>query len=100
MKSCARPEDRERGAVSVLIAILMVSLLGFTALAVDVGMLYAERTQLRNGADAAALAIAQKCARNIPQSFATTNNSPMPNSTRAPINSRITYARWAQGRKH
>lgn len=60
-----KPEDRERGAVSVLIAILMVSLLGFTALAVDVGMLYAERTQLRNGADAAALAIAQKCARNV-----------------------------------
>ena len=57
--------DGERGAISVLVAILMVTLLGFTALAVDVGMLYAERTQLRNGADAAALAIAQKCARNI-----------------------------------
>ena len=43
----------------------MVTLLGFAALAVDVGMLYAERTQLRNGADAVALAIAQKCAKNI-----------------------------------
>jgi hypothetical protein len=43
----------------------MVTLLGFTAVAVDVGMLYAERTQLRNGADAAAFAIAQKCARNV-----------------------------------
>ena len=43
----------------------MVTLLGFAALAVDVGMLYAERTQLRNGADAAALAIAQKCAKNV-----------------------------------
>jgi len=59
------PEGGERGAVSVLIAILMVSLLGFTALAVDVGMLYAERTQLRNGADAAAFAIAQKCAHDV-----------------------------------
>lgn len=57
--------DRERGAVSVLVAILMVTLLGFTAIAVDVGMLYAEKTQLRNGADAAAFAIAQKCARNL-----------------------------------
>ncbi|WP_427129809.1 pilus assembly protein TadG-related protein [Pseudarthrobacter sp. S9] len=57
--------DGERGAISVLVAILMVTLLGFTALAVDVGMLYAERTQLRNGADAAAFAIAQKCARNV-----------------------------------
>ena len=43
----------------------MVVLLGFAALAVDVGMLYAERTQLRNGADAAAIAIAQKCATNV-----------------------------------
>ena len=43
----------------------MVTLLGFTAVAVDVGMLYAERTQLRNGADAAALAVAQKCARDL-----------------------------------
>lgn len=59
------PAERERGAISVLVAILMVTMLGFTALAVDVGMLYAERTQLRNGADAAAFAVAQKCARNI-----------------------------------
>jgi Flp pilus assembly protein TadG len=59
------PADGERGAISILVAILMVTLLGFAALAVDVGMLYAERTQLRNGADSAALAIAQKCARNI-----------------------------------
>ncbi|MGO4190668.1 pilus assembly protein TadG-related protein [Arthrobacter sp. YAF17] len=60
-----RQGDGERGAVSVLVAILMVTLLGFTAVAVDVGMLYAERTQLRNGADAAAFAIAQKCARDV-----------------------------------
>lgn len=60
-----RQGDGERGAVSVLVAILMVTLLGFTAVAVDVGMLYAERTQLRNGADAAALAVAQKCARDL-----------------------------------
>ena len=55
----------QRGAISVLVAILMVVLLGFTALAVDAGMLYAERTQLRNGADAAALAVAQTCARDV-----------------------------------
>lgn len=56
--------DGERGAVSVIVALLLVVLLGFGAIAVDVGMLYAERTQLRNGADAAALAMAQKCAKN------------------------------------
>lgn len=54
--------DGERGAVSVIVALMLVALLGFGAIAVDVGMLYAERTQLRNGADAAALAIAQRCA--------------------------------------
>jgi len=54
----------ERGAIAILVALLMVTLLGFAAVAVDVGMLYAERTQLRNGADSAALAVAQKCAKN------------------------------------
>jgi hypothetical protein len=56
--------DTERGGISVLIALLMVVLLGFAAIAIDVGMLYAERTQLQNGSDAAALMVAQKCAMN------------------------------------
>lgn len=55
--------DRERGAVSVLVALLMVVLLGFAALAIDVAVVYSERVQLQNGADAAALGIAQTCAR-------------------------------------
>lgn len=54
----------ETGAVSVIVALMLVVLLGFGAMAVDVAMMYAERTQLRNGADSAALAIAQKCAKN------------------------------------
>lgn len=54
----------ERGAVSILVAILMVVLLGFVALAVDVGLMYAEKAQLQNGADAAALSIAQSCAND------------------------------------
>lgn len=54
----------ERGAVAVLVAILLVVLLGFAALVVDLGLLYAERAQLRNGADAAAIGIAQSCAEN------------------------------------
>lgn len=54
----------ERGATSVLVAILLVVLLGSTALVVDVGLLYAERAQLQNGADASALAMAQECARD------------------------------------
>ncbi|WP_426990054.1 pilus assembly protein TadG-related protein [Pseudarthrobacter sp. Y6] len=59
-----RKNDGERGAVSVIVALMLVALLGFGAMAVDVGMMYSERTQLRNGADAAALAIAQKCAKS------------------------------------
>jgi Flp pilus assembly protein TadG len=52
----------ERGAVSVIVAISMVALLGFVAITVDMGALYAERAELQAGADAAALAIAQDCA--------------------------------------
>ncbi|MET3933127.1 pilus assembly protein TadG-related protein [Arthrobacter sp. OAP107] len=52
----------EDGAVAVMTALLMVVLLGMSAIVVDIGMLYAERAQLQSGADAAALAIAQDCA--------------------------------------
>ncbi|MGJ9404126.1 pilus assembly protein TadG-related protein [Arthrobacter sp. KK5.5] len=56
--------ETQRGAASVILAVMMVALLGFTALVVDVGFLYAERTELQNGADAAAVGTAQKCARS------------------------------------
>ena len=55
-------DDDERGAVAVLIALILVALLGFAALAVDAGMLYSEKAQAQNGSDAAALAVAEKCA--------------------------------------
>ncbi|ADX73893.1 Flp pilus assembly protein TadG [Pseudarthrobacter phenanthrenivorans Sphe3] len=54
----------EGGAISVIVAILMVALLGFVAIAVDIGVIYSERAQLQNGADASAIAVAQKCARD------------------------------------
>lgn len=53
--------ENERGVIAPLAAILMVALLGFGALAVDVGAMYSEKAQLQNGADSAALAIAQSC---------------------------------------
>jgi Flp pilus assembly protein TadG len=52
----------ERGAIGVVVALLMIPLMGFAAIAIDVSAMYAERPQLQNGADAAALAIAQDCA--------------------------------------
>jgi Putative Flp pilus-assembly TadE/G-like len=64
LKMTNRDSPSERGALSVIVAIMLVVLLGFAAMAVDVSMMYAERTQVRNGADAAALAIAQKCAKS------------------------------------
>lgn len=51
-----------KGGVSVMVALLLVVLLGAAAIAVDAGVIYAERAELQNGADAAALAIAQDCA--------------------------------------
>lgn len=53
----------ERGAVAVLVALMLVPLLGFAAIAVDVASLYSDREQLRTAADAAALAVAADCAK-------------------------------------
>jgi Flp pilus assembly protein TadG len=53
----------EHGASAVLLALLMVPLIGFVAIAVDVGALYAEKAKLQVAADAAALAVAADCAR-------------------------------------
>ncbi len=44
------------GQVLVLVVIALVALIGFAALAIDVGHSYAQRRQLQNAADAAALA--------------------------------------------
>ena len=64
MRRITTAADKEHGGIAVIVALLMVVLLGFAAIAVDVGMLYSERAQLQNGSDAAALMVAQKCARN------------------------------------
>ncbi|MGY1692281.1 pilus assembly protein TadG-related protein [Geodermatophilus sp. SYSU D01105] len=52
----------ERGSTAVLVALLLVPVLGFTAIAVDVGAMYAEKARLQTAADAAALAVARDCA--------------------------------------
>src|SRR5213083_2076009 len=45
----------EGGYVLVTVAVMLVVLIGFTALAIDTGILYADRTQSQRAADAAAL---------------------------------------------
>jgi len=55
----------DRGAIGVFTAITIVVLLGAVGLTIDVGALYRERRELRNGADAGALAIAEDCALGL-----------------------------------
>ncbi|SDS42680.1 Tad domain-containing protein [Agrococcus carbonis] len=74
-------ERRDRGAVAVWVAILLVPLLAMAALAIDVSAANADRQRLQHGADAAALAVAQHCAVRactgtaaVAASLATANN--------------------------
>jgi Flp pilus assembly protein TadG len=59
----------DRGAVALLVALLLGAgaLTGLLGLVVDGGRLYAERRVVQNGADAAALAVAQNCALERPE---------------------------------
>jgi hypothetical protein len=59
---------RDRGAVATVVAVLLAFgvLLGFAAIVIDVGMLYAEREELITGADAGALAVGRACANDRP----------------------------------
>jgi hypothetical protein len=75
VRRLTQDKTNENGAVSVIVAILMVTLLGFVAIAVDVGVIYSERAQLQNGADASAIALAQKCARNAADPVCSTTST-------------------------
>lgn len=51
--------EDERGSILVIVALMLVVLLGFSALVVDVGMAYGQERKLQNALNAAALAGAQ-----------------------------------------
>ena len=57
------PRETTRGAILVWTACSLTALVGFTALAVDVGYTYAVRGELQRTADAAAMAAASQLAR-------------------------------------
>ncbi len=52
--------DSQRGNVVIIVALFLTALLGFTAMAVDVGMFMWEKRELQNVVDAAALAGVQE----------------------------------------
>jgi hypothetical protein len=54
----------QTGAVAITVAILMFVLVGFAALAIDIGYLLVTRNELQNVADAAALAATRKLGKN------------------------------------
>jgi hypothetical protein len=58
-------DDSESGAVTVLTALFAVILLIMVALVADVGLIYAEKAQLQNAADSAALAVAGECSTDV-----------------------------------
>ncbi len=59
MKKIKKLWRNEDGQAMVMVALMMVVILGFSALAIDGGRLYIARSKMQNAADAAALAGAQ-----------------------------------------
>ncbi len=51
--------NKEQGSVAIILSMAMVALLGFSGLAIDVGVTLIERTKLSNALDASVLAAAQ-----------------------------------------
>lgn len=59
MERISKMFRNEEGQILVFVAIAMVAIMGFSALAIDVGMVSIQKSNLQNAADAAALAGAQ-----------------------------------------
>lgn len=54
------PRTRQRGAVAIIVAITLPVLIGFAGLALDLGRMYIEKTELQNASDACALAASRE----------------------------------------
>lgn len=64
-----RPRTGERGAVLIIVVLLLPVLISFMALAIDVGYLYSVKRKLQTVADAAALACAHQMQRAQPCTY-------------------------------
>ena len=60
------PARGDRGATAILVAMSMVVLMGFAAVAVDSGILYSDRRQQQSAADVGALAAVQFAKTTLP----------------------------------
>lgn len=60
MKTRASCKKRQGGAVAIIVGFSLVLLIGFLAMVIDLGHLYLAKSELQNGADAAALAGAKE----------------------------------------
>jgi Flp pilus assembly protein TadG len=56
----AKPLGRQRGAVAIFIALTIAVMLGFAGLALDLGRLYVNKSELQSAADACALAASRE----------------------------------------
>jgi Flp pilus assembly protein TadG len=66
MRWLARERRRsEKGVSGLVVLFCMVALFGSLGLVIDLGLVRQERRELQNGADAAALALAQDCALDL-----------------------------------
>jgi Flp pilus assembly protein TadG len=74
MKTGSIPSrQRQRGAVSVLVALALIVLLGAAGLAVDAGLGYMSKARLDTAADGAAIAAGQAVTRGNDEATQTTN---------------------------
>ena len=64
-------QSSERGQVLVLVVLAIVGLLGFTALAIDGGLVYSDRRHAQNAADASSLAGGAAAALKLENQFIT-----------------------------
>jgi Flp pilus assembly protein TadG len=67
----AKTKKTERGQALVLMALALIGLLGFTALAIDGGLVYADRRRAQNGSDASSLAGGAAAALSLENSYVT-----------------------------
>ncbi len=69
------PKRRESGQILILLTLVLVGLLGFTALAVDGSMIFSDRRYDQSAADDAALAGAQAAALSLRNSYTQNSNT-------------------------